>query len=266
MNEILDILEMLVKSPIANLLILAGLAFLGIAVVGNVSGKIHPGTGGRLLSGLLGISLLGGGLSIYSATKPDSEPATTPTPTHVLVSNPTATENNPVVFNPTLTPDIVPVADSPTPVPPTLTLVPPLPNEEYVDTGTQEQGMHACPVGFAIAGVHLESNLFLCRRVVHYGDENYVMTIFDAGPGTQRADMHACPDGTYMRGLRADQNNLLCSYDSRRGQPQDWLTEFEDTNSQDYDMHTCPATSGNISFLTGIRADQNRFLCGIYNP
>ena len=243
MNEIL---ELILKSPIANLLIIAGLGFLGIAVVGNISGKIQPGTGGRLLSGLLGLCLLGGGLVMYPSTPLEIDSHTSPTSipsTSVQIS-----------------------ITSPTSVPPTLTSVPPLPQEEYVDTGTQEQGMHACPVGFAIAGMNIDKNLFLCRRVVRNGEENYVITIFDAGPGTQRADMHACPNGTYMRGLRADQNNLLCSYDSRRGQPQDWLTEFEDTSSQAYDMHTCPATSGNISFLTGIRADQNRFLCGIYNP
>jgi hypothetical protein len=261
MNEILDILDMLVKSPIATLLILAGLVFLGIAVVGNVSGKIQPGAGGRLLSGLLGLCLLGGGLVMYLSTPPKIDLQLTPTlpsPSNPLSTSVPATGVQISITSPASVP--------PTSAPPTLTSVPPLPNEEYVDTGTQEQGMHACPVGFAIAGVHLENNLFLCRRVVHYGDENYVMTIFDAGPGTQRADMHACPDGTYMRGLRADQNNLLCSYASRRGQPQDWLTEFEDMSSQDYGMHTCPVTSGNISFLTGIRADQNRFLCGIYNP
>ena len=35
-----DIVELVFKSPIANLLIIAGLMFLGIAVVGNISGKI----------------------------------------------------------------------------------------------------------------------------------------------------------------------------------------------------------------------------------
>ena len=74
MNEIL---ELVFKSPVANLLIIAGLLFLGIAVVGNVSGKIQPGTAGRLLSGLLGLCLLGGGLVMYQTT-PDDPNASTP--------------------------------------------------------------------------------------------------------------------------------------------------------------------------------------------
>jgi hypothetical protein len=52
MNEIL---ELVFKSPVANLLIIAGLVVLGIAVVDNVSGKIQPVTAGRLLSDLLGL-------------------------------------------------------------------------------------------------------------------------------------------------------------------------------------------------------------------
>jgi hypothetical protein len=55
MNEVL---ELVFKSPVANLLIIAGLVVLGIAVVDNVSGKIHPVTAGRLLSDLLGLCLL----------------------------------------------------------------------------------------------------------------------------------------------------------------------------------------------------------------
>ena len=73
MNEIL---ELIFKSPVANLLIIAGLMFLGIAVVGNISGKIQPGTAGRLLSGLLGLCLLGGGLFMYQTTLVDTDPAT----------------------------------------------------------------------------------------------------------------------------------------------------------------------------------------------
>jgi hypothetical protein len=69
-------------------LIVAGLAFLGIAVVGNVSGKIQPGTGGRLLSGLLGLCLLGGGLVMYQSTPPEIDSNTSVTsvpPTPVLI-------------------------------------------------------------------------------------------------------------------------------------------------------------------------------------
>jgi len=68
-----------------------------------------------------------------------------------------------------------------------------------------------------------------------------------------------------MRGLRADKNLLLCSYDSRRGQ-HEWQQEFEDSGSVGYNMHICPQSGNQIVFLTGIRLDQNRFLCGIRQP
>src|SRR5688572_27078084 len=144
-----DILELIFKSPIANLLIIAGLVFLGIAVVGNVSGKIQPGIGGRFLSGLLGLCLLGGGLVMYQSTPLEIDPL--PSPNVTSPSNPSSEPDSeqPV----TLTSNDEPVSEQELAAPPTLTSVPPLPNEEYVDTETQEQGMHACPVGFAIAGV-----------------------------------------------------------------------------------------------------------------
>ncbi len=65
------IIETIFASPVANLLIVAGLVFLGIAVVGNISGKIQPGTTGRIASGLLGLALLGGGLAMYSSATPE---------------------------------------------------------------------------------------------------------------------------------------------------------------------------------------------------
>jgi hypothetical protein len=71
-------IEFILQSPIANLFIVAGLAFLGIAVVGNISGKIQPDTNGRILSGLLGCVLIGGGLWLYSHTSsgsPSLQPA-----------------------------------------------------------------------------------------------------------------------------------------------------------------------------------------------
>ncbi len=147
----------------------------------------------------------------------------------------------------------------------TVQVKPPIPHEEYVDSGTVEQGMHACPKGFAIAGVRIDKNLFLCRRVTLSGEEQYVSTLLDAGSITVRANMHACPAGTYMRGLRNDKNQLLCSFDSRSGH-NEWKNEFEDTISVGYDMHICPQSSDQITFMTGIRTDQNRFLCGVHQP
>lgn len=161
--------------------------------------------------------------------------------------------------------------------PPTLTTIPsdtpipPIPQEEYVDSSTVEQDMHVCPVGFAIAGVRIDRNQFLCRRVMRYGEEKFVATVLDSGTAlTARADMHTCPLGMYMRGLRVDRNDLLCSYDGRNNPPSDWQAEFsnkvEDSGSVGFDMHICPAPTGSITYLTGIRVDQNRFLCATHKP
>jgi hypothetical protein len=62
-----DLLDHLKDAPLPNLLIIAGLIFLGIAVVGRVSGKIEPSTSGRIMSGVLGFCLLIGGIYIHSS-------------------------------------------------------------------------------------------------------------------------------------------------------------------------------------------------------
>ena len=183
-----------------------------------------------------------------------------PTPSFTLTIPPSLTFIPPTAtFAPTLTP--VP-SDTP---------IPPIPQEEYVDSSTVEQDMHVCPVGFAIAGVRIDRNQFLCRRVMRYGEEKFVATVLDPGTAlTARADMHACPLGMYMRGLRVDRNDLLCSYDSRNNPPSDWQAEFsnkvEDPGSVGFDMHICPAPAGSITYLTGIRVDENRLLCATHKP
>jgi len=62
-----DFLTHLVDAPLANILILAGLAFLGVAVIGKISGKIEPSTSGRVMAGVLGLGLLAYGISAHSA-------------------------------------------------------------------------------------------------------------------------------------------------------------------------------------------------------
>jgi hypothetical protein len=66
-------MEALVKSvftaPVATLLILAGIIFLLIAVVGNISGKIEPGERARIVSGVVGLILLSLGLAMHFLQK-----------------------------------------------------------------------------------------------------------------------------------------------------------------------------------------------------
>jgi hypothetical protein len=58
-------LNHLLDAPLANILILSGLFFLGIGAVGKVAGKIEPDKTGRIMSGLLGLVLLIIGLSVH---------------------------------------------------------------------------------------------------------------------------------------------------------------------------------------------------------
>lgn len=62
-----DLIGHLVDAPLANLLILAGLVFLGIAVVGKISGKVEPGQAGRIMAGVLGSLLFIFGVQVHLA-------------------------------------------------------------------------------------------------------------------------------------------------------------------------------------------------------
>ena len=61
----MDFLQHLVDAPVANILIVAGLLFLGIGAVGKVTGKIEPDRAGRLVTGVLGLILLIVGVLIH---------------------------------------------------------------------------------------------------------------------------------------------------------------------------------------------------------
>jgi len=107
-----SLFEALVAAPLANLLILGGLVFLGIGIVGNITGKIEPGKTGRIASGALGATLLVAGLVIH--LKQAEAPA------------PASPEGTPVAAVSTAAPPkAAPLPRTSTPVPPKATLVPP---------------------------------------------------------------------------------------------------------------------------------------------
>jgi len=60
------LIKSVVDAPVANVCVLAGLLFLAIGVVGNISGKIQPGNPGRIAAGALGILLLAYGVATHS--------------------------------------------------------------------------------------------------------------------------------------------------------------------------------------------------------
>ena len=61
----MDFLGHLVDAPLANILIIAGLLFLGIGAVGKITGKIEPDKIGRMIASLLGLVLLAAGAVVH---------------------------------------------------------------------------------------------------------------------------------------------------------------------------------------------------------
>lgn len=80
-----ELIKAVLAVPIANLLVIAGLVFLGIAAVGNISGTIRPDKAGRIACGMLGAILLVMGLVMQppqpgpAPTKPPVLDLATPT-------------------------------------------------------------------------------------------------------------------------------------------------------------------------------------------
>jgi hypothetical protein len=69
-----DLLRTLVNAPTNAVLVLAGLAFLAVAVFGRVTDRLDPGPKGRTASGLLGVGLLAIGLLLPSDDNHRSAP------------------------------------------------------------------------------------------------------------------------------------------------------------------------------------------------
>lgn len=85
-------------------------------------------------------------------------------------------------------------------------------NSGFVDDyNTLRFGMHACPLGMAMVGIHVKDNVLKCAQlhnslVVQYSEYlNY-----DGGPNL-RYNMHACPEGWVMTGIHVKKNIFLCS-------------------------------------------------------
>jgi hypothetical protein len=135
-----------------------------------------------------------------------------------------------------------------------------LAQDEYVDGGRQEQGMHACPPAYAMAGAHVSHNKFTCLRVVPPDLEHTVTSIVDHGTQGNygRGDMHVCPAGMYMRGLHDGQNLLLCSRSPAVHLGPSSLDA--DGHTQGNGMHMCP----DHRIMTGIHNGRNDFACAAH--
>ena len=137
--------------------------------------------------------------------------------------------------------------------------------QQYVDRNNQETWsgvtLHACPVGYAMAGANVDDNKFTCQRVVPKSDEAQVHSVLDSGTQKDfgRGNMHVCPEGTYMRGLHSKQNELLCS-----SAPSVHLkSPFYDASghNQSNGMHVCPVRLEKQTIMIGIHEGRNDFAC-----
>jgi hypothetical protein len=78
----------------------------------------------------------------------------------------------------------------------------------FDDWYTQRSGMHACPVGTAMMGIHTADNVLRCsiptNKTLLIGTEYVESSI-------QRAGMNTCPKGWVMTGVHASSNLFLCT-------------------------------------------------------
>lgn len=108
-----DILSAISVTPLPTILVIAGILFLFLAIVGKFGANIAVDPKKQRFAGMLGSVLLVGGVALYFL-----RPSTpSPTPTPIITQTPSATPS-PVVPAPTISPVV------PTPTPgPTSTLV-----------------------------------------------------------------------------------------------------------------------------------------------
>ncbi|MCQ8119527.1 LCCL domain-containing protein [Methylomonas rosea] len=171
-----EIVKALFGAPLATVFVIAGLIFLLVAVVGNISGKIEPGPKGRLFSGILGLAFVIVGLAMHFAqnfvqpsTTPNSPPALTKPAEQIAVVPQAA--NNSLVNTPA------------NQAPATLNLPA---NAEIIEAGCSFSGMQiegepgsthlvACPADCDAAYQILNgtdtytNNSYICLAAIHAG-------------------------------------------------------------------------------------------------
>ncbi len=87
-NAITELVKAILTAPLANVLILVGLVFLGLAILGKAQGKFELDKNGRIAATVLGAVLVIIGLVMYRYQGPSSQETalvpTTPSPTSTL--------------------------------------------------------------------------------------------------------------------------------------------------------------------------------------
>ncbi len=128
---------------------------------------------------------------------------------------------------------------------------------QTIDYATQRNGMHSCPVGTFVVGVHLARNELLCSSSFgSYQSSDEVTDNSTQMTGWHpdgEATMHGCPAGMAVTGVYGG-DLLNCAPLSRSP------SLFVDMKTQIMGMHACP--EGTV--LTGLHAARNWLLCGTF--
>jgi len=113
---------------------------------------------------------------------------------------------------------------------------------------TQDEKMHACPTGSALAAVR-GANDFLCRPVTPRPKSVTTQT-----SRAERVvyESHACPAGFYIRGMNVEENRFLCSQHVRGA-----VANSTESTIQAFNPPTCP--SGQVA--VGFNQLQQKILC-----
>ncbi len=91
-----EIVKGIFSAPLATVFVVAGVVFLFVAVVGNISGKIEPDIKGRFISGILGLAFIGIGLAIhFTQMVTDTTTLATEIPTQKKIDKATETSQTP---------------------------------------------------------------------------------------------------------------------------------------------------------------------------
>src|SRR5262245_6633003 len=77
-SEFFELLKSALAAPTPKLFIVAGLLFLGVAILGNITGRIQPGPIGRILGGVVGPLLIVSGVTMEVAATRVVPPANKP--------------------------------------------------------------------------------------------------------------------------------------------------------------------------------------------
>ena len=125
---------------------------------------------------------------------------------------------------------------------------------QTIDRGTQRNGMHSCPTGQFVVGVHVDKNWLQCSG--EFGSYSPSDEIIDRTTIRRRRNqvqgMHTCPVGMAMTGLHVTEERLACAPVSRS------FPRFVDIGTQRSGMHICAEGSP----VSGIHVNRNLFLCG----